>query len=69
VTAYIESSSGVAIGGRTGLMAVVTGILFRPPIATPDELSMYAVTEEVPISEPVTELMLSTYPPMRRPVR
>ena len=28
VTAYIESSSGVAIGGRTGLMAVVTGVLF-----------------------------------------
>ncbi|WP_017349355.1 NCS2 family permease [Pantoea sp. A4] len=28
VTAYIESSSGVAIGGRTGLMAVVTGLLF-----------------------------------------
>ncbi|RWR03369.1 adenine permease PurP [[Pantoea] beijingensis] len=28
VTAYVESSSGVAVGGRTGLMAVVTGILF-----------------------------------------
>ena len=28
VTAYIESSAGVSIGGRTGLMAVVTGILF-----------------------------------------
>lgn len=28
VTAYIESSSGVSVGGRTGLMAVVTGILF-----------------------------------------
>lgn len=28
VTAYIESSSGVSIGGRTGLVAVVTGILF-----------------------------------------
>lgn len=28
VTAYIESSSGVAVGGRTGLTAVVTGILF-----------------------------------------
>ncbi|OON40236.1 adenine permease PurP [Izhakiella australiensis] len=28
VTAYIESSSGVAVGGRTGLMAVVTGMLF-----------------------------------------
>lgn len=28
VTAYIESSSGVAVGGRTGLMAVVVGLLF-----------------------------------------
>jgi AGZA family xanthine/uracil permease-like MFS transporter len=28
VTAYIESSSGVAVGGRTGLTAVVTGIFF-----------------------------------------
>ncbi|MEG3133504.1 NCS2 family permease [Rouxiella sp. T17] len=28
VTAYIESCSGVSIGGRTGLTAVVTGILF-----------------------------------------
>lgn len=28
VTAYIESSSGVSIGGRTGLTAVVVGILF-----------------------------------------
>jgi len=28
VTSYIESASGVASGGRTGLTAVVTGILF-----------------------------------------
>lgn len=28
VTAYIESTSGVSVGGRTGLTAVVTGILF-----------------------------------------
>jgi len=28
VTTYVESSSGVAAGGRTGLTAVVTGILF-----------------------------------------
>jgi len=27
-TSFIESASGVAMGGRTGLMAVVTGILF-----------------------------------------
>jgi AGZA family xanthine/uracil permease-like MFS transporter len=28
VTSYIESASGVAVGGRTGLTAVVTGLLF-----------------------------------------
>ncbi|MBN6045480.1 NCS2 family permease [Citrobacter sp. ku-bf4] len=28
VTAYIESTSGVAVGGRTGLTAVVVGVLF-----------------------------------------
>jgi AGZA family xanthine/uracil permease-like MFS transporter len=28
VTAYIESSTGVAAGGRTGLASVITGILF-----------------------------------------
>ncbi len=28
VTAYIESSSGVAIGGRTGLTAIVVDALF-----------------------------------------
>ncbi|EHL3195156.1 adenine permease AdeP [Salmonella enterica subsp. enterica serovar Anatum] len=28
MTAYIESSSGVSVGGRTGLTAVVVGILF-----------------------------------------
>jgi len=27
-TAYIESAAGVSVGGRTGLMVVVTGILF-----------------------------------------
>lgn len=28
VTAFIESSSGVSVGGRTGLTAIVTGLLF-----------------------------------------
>ncbi|MCK1970689.1 NCS2 family permease [Franconibacter sp. IITDAS19] len=28
VTAYIESSSGVSVGGRTGLTAIVVGLLF-----------------------------------------
>ncbi len=39
VTAYIESSAGVAVGGRTGLTAIVAGLLFivviffSPPLA------------------------------------
>jgi AGZA family xanthine/uracil permease-like MFS transporter len=28
ITAYIESTSGVSVGGRTGMMAVVVGLLF-----------------------------------------
>jgi adenine/guanine/hypoxanthine permease len=32
VTSYIESSSGVAAGGRTGVTAIVTGLLFLAAI-------------------------------------
>lgn len=28
VTSFVESSSGVGVGGRTGLTAVTTGVLF-----------------------------------------
>ena len=28
VTAYVESAAGIGIGGKSGLTAVVTGILF-----------------------------------------
>lgn len=47
VTAYIESSAGVAVGGRTGLTAVITGFLFLgviffSPIAA--MVPSYAVT-------------------------
>jgi AGZA family xanthine/uracil permease-like MFS transporter len=28
VTSYVESASGVEVGGRTGLTAIITGILF-----------------------------------------
>ena len=28
VTSYVESAAGVAAGGRTGLTAVVVGVLF-----------------------------------------
>lgn len=32
VTSYIESASGVAEGGRTGLTALTTGALFFSPL-------------------------------------
>jgi adenine/guanine/hypoxanthine permease len=32
VTSYIESASGVAVGGRTGVTAIVTGLLFLAAI-------------------------------------
>ena len=36
ITCYIESAAGVAAGGRTGLTAVVTGVLFlRRPVRRP----------------------------------
>jgi AGZA family xanthine/uracil permease-like MFS transporter len=35
VTSYIESSAGVAAGGRTGVTAIVTGMLFLSPSSSP----------------------------------
>ena len=32
VTAFIESTSGVSVGGRTGLTAIVVGLLFLAAI-------------------------------------
>ncbi|EHX05645.1 putative permease yicO [Escherichia coli DEC11E] len=55
VTAYIESTSGVAVGGRTGLTAVVVGVMFLlvmffsplvamvPPYATAGALILVGV--------------------------
>lgn len=40
VTAYVESAAGVGEGGRTGLMPVVTGILFLASLALAPLLSL-----------------------------
>ena len=36
VTTFVESASGVSEGGRTGLTAVTTAVLFEHVIAFPD---------------------------------
>ncbi|MBO6110763.1 MAG: NCS2 family permease [Methanobrevibacter sp.] len=42
VTAYVESATGIGIGGRTGLTAIVTGILFILSIfISPLRLSLF----------------------------
>jgi AGZA family xanthine/uracil permease-like MFS transporter len=50
VTSYIESGSGVAEGGRTGLTSVVVGILFL--LALPFAPIIEVVGRSVPISGP-----------------
>ena len=48
VTAYIESSSGVSVGGRTGLTAVVVGLLFLLVIFSLSRVKWDDLTEAVP---------------------
>ncbi len=50
VTSYIESGSGVAEGGRTGLTSVVVGILFL--LALPFAPIIEVIGRSVPISGP-----------------
>ncbi|MFR2693914.1 MAG: hypothetical protein ACLTBV_27900 [Enterocloster bolteae] len=35
VTSYVESASGIEVGGRTGLASVVTGLFFCWPCYSP----------------------------------
>ncbi len=48
-TAYIESASGVAAGGRTGLTAVVAGLLFIPFMFFSPLLSMIPSVATAPV--------------------
>lgn len=42
VTAYVESATGIGLGGRTGITAIVTGILFLLSVFfTPTVLSLF----------------------------
>lgn len=63
VTSYVESTAGVAAGGRSGVTAIVTGLLFVaavgaapfasiiPPAATAPALILVGAMMLVPISE------------------
>lgn len=48
-TAYIESSTGVRVGGRTGLTAVTAGLLFMPLLFLSPLLSLVPALATAPI--------------------
>lgn len=62
VTAYIESTSGVAVGGRTGLTAVVVGVMFllvmffSPLVAMIRRLSDRLNIDVVPVESMVDQM-------------
>jgi AGZA family xanthine/uracil permease-like MFS transporter len=60
VTTYIESGSGIIAGGRTGLTAVVTGILFLLAIVLAPLATMIPVQATSPILIMVGVLMLDS---------
>ncbi len=48
VTSYVESTAGVAAGGRTGITAIVTGILFLCAIAAVPIVGMVPAAATAP---------------------
>jgi len=60
VTTYIESGSGIIAGGRTGLTAVVTGVLFLAAILLAPFAVMIPVQATSPILIMVGVLMLDS---------
>lgn len=59
VTAYIESASGIASGGRTGLSAVVTGILFLLSLLASGLILLVPASATAPVLIFVGMLMFS----------
>jgi AGZA family xanthine/uracil permease-like MFS transporter len=48
VTSYIESGSGVAVGGRTGLTSVVVGLLFLLALPFSPIISVFGGSQPIP---------------------
>lgn len=60
VTSYIESSAGVAAGGRSGVTAIVTGLLFLITIGAAPFVGMVPSAATAPALILVGSLMLAT---------
>jgi AGZA family xanthine/uracil permease-like MFS transporter len=60
VTSYIESGAGVAAGGRTGVTAIVTGLLFLASLVVAPYVSMVPTAATAPALIVVGSLMLHT---------
>jgi AGZA family xanthine/uracil permease-like MFS transporter len=60
VTSYVESTAGVAAGGRSGVTAIVTGLLFLCAIGAAPFVSIVPPAATAPALILVGSLMLST---------
>ena len=70
VTSYVESTAGVAAGGRSGVTAIVTGILFLCAIAAAPFVGMVPSAATAPALILVGSMMLATISeiPWREPI-
>jgi AGZA family xanthine/uracil permease-like MFS transporter len=60
VTSYVESTAGVAAGGRSGVTAIVTGLLFLGAIGAAPFIGIVPAAATAPALILVGSLMLST---------
>ena len=60
VTSYVESTAGVAAGGRSGVTAIVTGLLFLATIGAAPFVGIVPAAATAPALILVGSLMLST---------
>jgi AGZA family xanthine/uracil permease-like MFS transporter len=60
VTSYVESTAGVAAGGRTGVTAIVTGLLFLCAIGAAPFVGIVPSAATAPALILVGSLMLSS---------
>jgi AGZA family xanthine/uracil permease-like MFS transporter len=60
VTSYVESSAGVAAGGRSGVTAIVTGLLFLAAIGAAPFVSIVPSAATAPALILVGSMMLTT---------
>ena len=65
VTSYVESTAGVAAGGRSGVTAIVTGILFLFAIGAAPFVGIVPAAATAPALILVGSLMLSTITEIR----